>query len=102
MDAVKDDVIKLVSKELKSANEKFPLFSSPHEGYAVIKEEVEEAQDNMSWCIEKLGCIWEDIKHNDNAEIESNWLKEFAIDGACELIQVAAMAQKFMDSQDKE
>ncbi|MDF2537428.1 MAG: hypothetical protein K0S76_449 [Herbinix sp.] len=45
MDAVKNDVICLVFKELKSANEKFPPFNSDHEGYAVIKEEVEEAQE---------------------------------------------------------
>jgi hypothetical protein len=39
MNAIKDDVIALVHKELESANKKFPLFHSAHEGYIVLKEE---------------------------------------------------------------
>ena len=42
MNAVEKEVNELVFKELNNANEKFPLFSSPHHGYAVIKEEIEE------------------------------------------------------------
>lgn len=101
MNAIKEDVIKLVEKELKSANEKFPLFQSDHEGYAVIKEEVEEAKEEVVWVKEKLECIWELIRKNKDATLEAEFLKEFAIKGAIELIQVAAMAQKFIDSQDK-
>ena len=40
MDAVKEDVELLVQKELESANKKFPMFHSDHEGYAVLKEEL--------------------------------------------------------------
>ena len=99
MDAIKDDVIELIEKELKSANEKFPLFASNHEGYAILKEEIEEAKDEVVWVKEKLGCMWELIKKNHDATLEAEFLKEFAIQGAVELIQVAAMAQKFMDSE---
>ncbi len=45
MNAVEKDVNELIFKELNSANEKHPLFSSPHHGYAVIKEEIEEVMD---------------------------------------------------------
>ena len=99
MDAIKYDVIELVEKELKSANKKFPLFASNHEGYAVIKEEVEEVKVEVVWVKEKLECMWELIKKNKDVILEAEFLKEFAIQGAVELIQVAAMAQKFMDSE---
>ena len=48
MNAVKQDVEKLVQKELKSANQRFPMFRSDHEGAAVILEEIEEAQEDMN------------------------------------------------------
>ena len=38
MNAVSEDVEKLVEKELESANERFPQFHSPHEGWAVLRE----------------------------------------------------------------
>jgi len=58
----------LVKKELARARTKFPPYNSPHEGYAVIKEELDEA--------------WDDIKTNKNA------VKEMA--------QVAATAIRFI------
>lgn len=36
------DITVLMVAELKKANKKFPKFNSRHEGYAVIKEEVDE------------------------------------------------------------
>ena len=42
MNAVSEDVKLLVEKELEAANERFPQFHSPHEGWAVIREEAEE------------------------------------------------------------
>lgn len=99
MDAVREDIIKLVHKELESANEKFPPFNSGHEGYGVIKEEIEEAKEAMIWCDNQLEYVWYLIKMNDiEALQEVDCLRKFAIDGAIELIQVAAMAQKFIDS----
>ena len=41
MKEIRSDVEKLVQKELESANQRFPMFRSDHEGYAVIKEEIE-------------------------------------------------------------
>lgn len=49
MDVIKEKVLELVQVELDSANRKFPLFSSTHEGYAVLLEEIEEAGDEMGY-----------------------------------------------------
>ena len=43
MEKIKEALEPIVVEELARANEKFPQFASGHEGYAVIKEEVEEA-----------------------------------------------------------
>ena len=91
----------LVAEELKNANKKFPMFSSMHEGYAVIKEELEESKHELN-CIELDLCeAWGNIKENRRNStlqcIES--LKIDALNLAAEAIQVAAMAQKFIDSE---
>jgi len=62
----------LIEKELHRSNSTFPLFHSPHEGYAVIKEELDE--------------LWDEIKSIKIGK--SDAMKE-------EIIQVGAMALKF-------
>jgi hypothetical protein len=60
----------LVKKELYRATEKFGKFHNPHEGYAILLEEVDE--------------LWDDIKSNN-------------LYGSCdEAIQVAAMAMRYL------
>lgn len=63
-----DDII----KELNAARMSFPNFHSYHEGYAVLKEEVDE--------------LWDAIKAKD---FDPNQIKK-------EGIQVAAMALRFL------
>ena len=47
MNTIKSDVEKLVQKELESANQRFPMFRSDHEGAAVIFEEIEETKNSL-------------------------------------------------------
>ena len=95
MNAIKNDVQKLVQKELNSANEKFPLFNSPHEGYAVIKEEIEECMDDLTMMLEAFSAAWDKIKNNKYAFNTIHQVKEFAESLAIEAVQVAAMADKY-------
>ena len=99
MNAVKQDVEKLVQKELKSANQRFPMFRSGHEGYAVIKEEIEESEQALENTKVYLNLLWIGVKGNLVHERNIQYLKRYAKELACEAIQVAAMAQKFIDSQ---
>ena len=48
MDAVKNDVKRLVKIELAAANKKFRMFAGPHEGAGIIQEEVVEAVKEMN------------------------------------------------------
>lgn len=101
MNAVHDDVVKLVDKELESANRKFPLFRSAHEGYAVILEEIDEARDEMDYLNALTNFLWKAVKVDREVE---NFLVEIQMKAealACEAIQVAAMAKKFQESMKK-
>ena len=101
MNAVKSDVEKLVQKELESANQRFPMFRSDHEGAAVIFEEIEETESEMRAVNRHFASTWYSVKQNERIKTYSyiNKLKNSAVNLACEAIQVAAMAQKFIDSQ---
>ena len=100
MNAVKSEVEKLVQKELESANQRFPMFRSDHEGAAVILEEIEEARSEMLDMELQYKSLWQTIKENFiNTASYSELIFDDAINLACEAIQVAAMAQKFIDSQ---
>ena len=100
MNAVKQDVEKLVQKELESANRKFPMFRSDHEGAAVIFEEIEETRSEMLDMELNYKSLWQTIKENFiNTASYAELIFDDAINLACEAIQVAAMAQKFIDSQ---
>ena len=100
MNAVKSYVEKLVHKELESANQRFPMFRSNHEGAAVICEEIDESKDEMEDIEENFKNLWMLVKNNDmKSSVYSEWIVSAAIRLACEAIQVAAMAQKFIESQ---
>lgn len=79
--------------------------NSPHEGYAVIKEECEEAEDQVDAVIQKIAAFWSQVKVDCSAEEMTETLLDIeksALLGACELIQTAAMAKKTMAGLKKE
>jgi hypothetical protein len=63
-----------VSAEYDSASAKFPPFASAHEGWAILREEVDE--------------LWDEVKKNPATRSNMNLEKE--------AIQVAAMALRFL------
>lgn len=90
---------KLINEELQNANKKFPLFSSWHEAYAVILEEVEEAQEEAAvMCNLYLDRLWRDIKVKASSEADRlediGIVRGHAVRAIEELIQVAAMCDK--------
>ena len=92
------DVTKLVNEELERTMKNYPLFNSKHEGYAVIKEEIDEASDELQNININLEIMWNVIKNNKNTNNFIYRLKDHAGLLAAEAIQVAAMAQKYIDS----
>ena len=57
---------------------------------------LEEAQENMESLSDSIDYFWESVKDNINTIEDAEWIREYALSAAAELIQVAAMAQKAM------
>lgn len=101
MEELLDEVERIMKNELVRANKKNPLFNSPHEAYAVIKKEAEEAEYECALIKDALSQFWSYVKCDGGAPDMLDCLdqtKEKAMNLAAESIQVAAMAQKAIDS----
>lgn len=93
-----DKVQEIVAFELERANTIHPpKFNSMHEAYAVILEELEEAEREISTFKGALEwSVWSNIK-DDCYEMAYEGFKDIerlAIAAAAEMIQVAAMCRK--------
>ena len=99
MHEIRSGVENLVQKELESANKRFPMFRSDHGGAAVIFEEMQEVENELKNAQEYFKALWESVKQNVDAKWCAESVKIASVNLACEAIQVAAMAQKFIDSQ---
>ena len=100
MKQITEEVSALVKNEYqRAAKAHGGAANTPHEGYALIKEEEEEAGDQMSLVSQKVTSLWWAVKVDD-LSLQAGYLEEIraaAVSGACELIQVAAMADKAIE-----
>lgn len=95
MKELKEAVRVLMNEEYERAAERFgEKFNSPHEAYAVIKEEAEEAQNEMRYILGQMEAYWIRIKENMITDGSLETIEKTALNTACECIQVAAMAYK--------
>lgn len=104
MNELIESVAKLAEEEYQRASAKFgPKNNSPHESYAVLLEETEEAQEQVSVIQSRMEAFWLTVKGDatDAMGVYLNSIKMAAILGACELIQVAAMADKALMGYEK-
>ena len=104
MTKLKEKVTRLVDFELDMANKEHgERFNSAHEAYAVMKEEYEEAADFLADTDELINrAFWENCKRDDYDEMLriAEIIRKRARNAACECIQVAAMAQKFINGEE--
>lgn len=98
MDMLIMEVMELVEHEYGRASAKFgPTNHSDHESYAVILEEIQEAKLNIDSFEKEMSVFWDMVKDNADDRSKCAGLRRMqseALLGACELIQVAAMAKK--------
>lgn len=95
----------LASEEYqRAAAEHGGAANTPHEGYALIKEEAEEAGEQTDTLGVKITNLWWAVKRDDlgSQRLSLSEIRTAAILGACELIQVAAMADKAVAGLRKE
>ena len=98
VDKLIESLMSIVEEEYGRAGAKFGFKNnSDHESYAVMKEEFEEAEDEVCRLEDMLNTFWSCVKNNDPPDQKLYFckrIKNIAILAACECIQVAAMAHK--------
>lgn len=102
MNALKEIISDLVDKEKTSAIKNHGYALSDYEGLALLREEICEAQSEIKlitiWEVALKQSVYRDECHQYSKLV--NEIKQKAINGACELIQVAAMCDKFKESRE--
>lgn len=94
-----ESIEQAVVYELQNIVKKYGAkYHSTHEAYAVLKEEIEEAQECLSYMLLHLGEIWKGVKDNNIANIDIEQCKQFAIALAEEAVQCAAVCERFEET----
>lgn len=87
----------LVQNELDMAcEENGDSFSSDHEAFSVILEEVAETKEEFAYIVDCLQGLWRSVRQDNANENVLKDIERHARRLACEAIQVAAMAKKAM------
>ncbi len=87
-----------VAYELQNVVKKYgATYNSEHEGYAVLKEEIEEAADDLDQLNKDLAYLWALIKNNHikNGNGTISEARDYAVMLAQEAVQVAAVCERF-------
>lgn len=91
-----------INNEKENAIESYgPTYNSDHEGYAVLKEEIEEADCDLKYIQDALCDLWKGIKINVYPKCKQEMIKKIVKDAknlAMEACQIAAVGQKFLES----
>lgn len=94
---MEEKIKELISDEFSIATRKFNSFASAHEGQNVIREEVEELEEEVKNIIFHTNELWNYVKLNDKEAQKYivNIIYYLAISTIKEAIQVAAMCKRF-------
>lgn len=95
---MRNEIEMLAKEELSSANEKFPLFHSSHEGFAVLLEEAEELAEESNEIEKIMNSWWLYIRRDEDIDVQKkrvDRIRSHAVNAAMEAIQVMAMCDKF-------
>lgn len=104
MKELQRDIGFLVIKELDRANKKNPLFHSDHEAFGVIDEEVRETIDEAESIVIRFAGFRTAVHKDGSKKLKGDAIasiKKAAIRCACEAVQVAAMCDKWVQSNEK-
>lgn len=95
--AILNQVAELANEEYNAAIKKWGMNHSRHESYAVMQEEIEEAEEELGDIRELSHSLWENTKSNANPRSVADQfsaIQHHAIRLAVEALQVAVTARK--------
>lgn len=86
----------LINEELERIIQEHGLFASDHEAWAVIKEELEEVQEDYLQAKTWHNVWWQRIRADDIDNLDAvDEIEKYAIESIKELVQVAACCRKY-------
>ena len=93
MNELRAEVEAAAQAELNRANERFPLFNSRHEGYAVTLGKMEEAKEALDNAESSLAVLWDGVRGKKIAcflveDAKPMAIYRQAVDAACEMVQI--------------
>lgn len=95
----KESIDQAVCYELQNIVKEYgPTYHSTHEGYAVLKEEVEEAAEDMKQIEQLMEGVWDAVKINFAMKDQLGKLKAVAVALAGEAVQCAAVLERFLST----
>lgn len=99
-----EELEQLIQAEYLNACEKFgEKYHSLHEGYSILKEEIEEVRDEYNSLLSNFHYLWEKIKDKDKdilstiAKMQNNVIQQMK-----ELAQVGAVLMKIQNTLEME
>lgn len=90
----------IIAETSAACNKYGDVYNSLHEGYAVLKEEVDEVRDQQIHIKNNIFDLWDKVKTNDvpaaKGDIEA--IRKHAEKLALEAVQVCAVCEKLLKS----
>ena len=104
MEYVYKKVEELVKNEITDATERLRLYHSWHEKYAVMLDELQKLREEVNLTDKEIDSIWFGIRNNlpEYSEDRIYYVYEHAVKAACDAIQVAVMAKKEIESNERD
>lgn len=98
----KECITAAIFAESQRAERLHGKFHSSHEGYAVLLEEIEEAQEILEKIKEDASILWDVIRQNGNGMEDAFSIYLRAISCCGEMVQIGAVAAKYCRSMEKQ
>ena len=97
------EIQNLITNGIKEAKEKYGDYKSPHEGWAVIREEVLEAKEYLDNILDYLDQLDECVRYDKSLKLHDYFIKEIMHNTTgliTEGIHIAVTAKRYKEAVD--
>ena len=93
------ELSRIADNELERVKEKHGPFNSRYEAIAMILADLQKADEGLKFAHAMLACFWKCVRKGEDHDAEPTAIVRSALTAAAELVQVAAMARKFIKEE---
>lgn len=98
MKELRKEIYDIEEREYDRANAENPMFRSKHEGFCILMEEFCEFIDDADILSDAIRDLWDGVYRDKSTDAIAKQVEMIAIEAACEAVQTAAMARKYVES----